>query len=235
MYGFDSRVRFSEIDHTETMTIPALVNYFQDCSTFQSKDLGLGIEALKERGKAWVLSAWQIVVERYPRMGELIRVQTWPTGFEGLYGLRNFRMQTEAGETLAYANSIWVYMDVKRGRPVRPDPEDIEAYKAEPQLEMDYAPRKIILPEELEEKEGFPVRRFQIDTNEHVNNCQYILMALEVLPECEHAGQIRVEYKKSAVLGDRIYPKTFVNEERKAVELCDASGKTFAIVEFKER
>ena len=55
MYRFESRVRFSEIDHTEMMTLPALVNYFQDCSTFHSESLGLGIEALKEKGKAWIL------------------------------------------------------------------------------------------------------------------------------------------------------------------------------------
>ena len=34
MYEFDSRVRYSEVDHHGTMTVPALINYFQDCSTF---------------------------------------------------------------------------------------------------------------------------------------------------------------------------------------------------------
>ena len=31
MYTFESRVRFSEADHTELLTLPGLVNYFQDC------------------------------------------------------------------------------------------------------------------------------------------------------------------------------------------------------------
>ena len=60
MYAFNSRVRYSEVDHTELMTLPALINYFQDCSTFQSEDIGLGIEVLKERGKVWVLLSWPI-------------------------------------------------------------------------------------------------------------------------------------------------------------------------------
>ena len=34
MYTFESRVRFSEADHTELLTLPGLANYFQDCSTF---------------------------------------------------------------------------------------------------------------------------------------------------------------------------------------------------------
>ena len=30
MYEFGGRVRYSEIDHTGKMTLPALINYFQD-------------------------------------------------------------------------------------------------------------------------------------------------------------------------------------------------------------
>ena len=77
--------------------------------------------------------------------------------------------------------------------------------------------------------------RCQIDTNEHVNNCQYIQMALEVMPECGHVKKIRVEYKKSAVLGDWIYPRVAIDEERKTVELCTADGAPYAVVEFKEK
>lgn len=52
MYEFDSRVRYSEVDHHGTMTVPALINYFQDCSTFQSEDLGIGTTVLKEGEKS---------------------------------------------------------------------------------------------------------------------------------------------------------------------------------------
>ena len=41
-YEFEGKVRYSEIDHRATMTLPALINYFQDCSTFQSEQLGYG-------------------------------------------------------------------------------------------------------------------------------------------------------------------------------------------------
>ena len=77
MYTFESRVRFSEADHTELLTLPGLVNYFQDCSTFQSEDIGYGVESLKKSGQAWILSAWQIVVNRYPKLGEHIRAVSY--------------------------------------------------------------------------------------------------------------------------------------------------------------
>ena len=46
-YTTEGRIRFSEVDHTRRITLPGIVNYFQDCSTFQSEDLGLGIDALQ--------------------------------------------------------------------------------------------------------------------------------------------------------------------------------------------
>lgn len=232
MYAFDSRVRFSEADHHETITLPGIINYFQDCSIFHSEDIGVGIDYLKEKKKAWVLSSWQIVAERYPRIGEKIRVGTWATEFNGLYGHRNFCMWDEAGRKAAYANSIWVFMDLERGRPVRPDPEDIEKYGTQEPLEMAYAPRKIALPAELAEAEPFPVRKYHIDTNEHVNNCQYVQMALESIGEEMLVHQVRVEYKKSAVLGDVICPRTAREEGRTVVELCDEGGRPYAVVEL---
>ena len=55
------------------------------------------------------------------------------------------------------------------------------------------------------------------------------------MPECGHVKKIRVEYKKSAVLGDWIYPRVAIDEERKTVELCTADGAPYAVVEFKEK
>ncbi|MCF2554300.1 acyl-[acyl-carrier-protein] thioesterase [Faecalicatena contorta] len=231
-YSFQSRVRFSEVDHTKRITLPAVINYFQDCSTFQSEDIGYGFDFLTAKKRAWILSSWQVVVERYPKIGEEITVSTWATGFKGMLGQRNFCMEDKEGRKVAYANSLWVYMDTEKGRPVRPDQEETDAYGIGEALSMDYASRKIALPENAEILAKFPVRKYHIDTNEHVNNCQYVQMAMEVLPDEADIRQVRVEYKKSAVYGDRIVPKIAVTDERTVVELCDEAGSPFAIAEF---
>ena len=104
-YTTEGRIRFSEVDHTRRITLPGIVNYFQDCSTFQSEDLGLGIVHCSERKRAWILSSWQVVVERYPEIGEKIQTSTWATDFKGLCGERNFCMTDENRNDVAYANS----------------------------------------------------------------------------------------------------------------------------------
>ena len=161
-----------------------------------------------------------------------MKISTWATKFDGLLGLRNFCMEDEGQKMAAWANSVWVYMDVEKGRPARPDRREIELYGTEEPLPMEYAPRKIELPGNLEDGEPFPVRKYHIDTNEHVNNCQYVQMAQEALKEPMDVRKLRVEYKKSAVYGDIIYPRTAYEEDRAVVELCDGAGKAYAVVEF---
>ena len=98
---------------------------------------------------------------------------------------------------------------------------------------MPYEGRKITVPEELEDGEPFPVRKYHIDTNEHVNNCQYVQMALEMLPADPDVGQMRVDYRKSAVLGDMIYPRTAKTQKGYIVELCDEKSAPYAVVELR--
>lgn len=233
MYTMDGRIRYSEIDHNGTITLPGIINYFQDCSNFQSEDIGLGMERLKEKKKAWILSYWQVIVKRYPKLGERITVSTFATGFKGAFGNRNFVLQDAEGRQVACANSLWVFMDVEKGRPVRPEKEDIEPYGQEEPLDMPYEGRKIALPEMMEDRPSFPVRKYHIDTNEHVNNCQYVQMAMEMIPKNRQVQQLRVDYKKSAVLGDMIYPKVVEEPERTVIELCDEDGGVYAVLELK--
>ena len=114
-----------------------------------------------------------------------------------------------------------------------PSEEEKELYGTEPPLEMEYASRKIKLLEEAKEVDTFFVRKYHIDTNSHMNNCHYVKMAVEVLPEEFVAKQIRVEYKKSAVYGEKIIIKTATEKERTVVELCDEYGEQYAVVEFR--
>lgn len=233
IYEFEGRVRYSEIDHRGTMTLPALINYFQDCSTFHSESVGLGMDRLKQEKKAWVLSYWQIIIDRYPKLYEKITTGTFATEFKGLFGDRNFYMKDEEGRQIACANSIWVFMDLEKGRPCRPAEEDIGPYGVSEPLDMPYEGRKISVPETFENREPFPVRKYHIDTNEHVNNCQYVQMALEMLPGDLCVRQVRVDYKKSAVLGDVIYPWVAKEEERIVTELCDEDKKPYAVIEMR--
>ncbi|MDE6320010.1 MAG: acyl-[acyl-carrier-protein] thioesterase, partial [Lachnospiraceae bacterium] len=128
MYTFDSRVRYSEVGEDGLLSLQSLLDYFQDCSTFHSEDIGLGVDYLKEKGQVWLLSAWQICIARYPSLSERIVIGTAPDEFKGFMGYRNFLMQTPGGEALAGANSIWTLLDVNTMRPAKPGKEMLAGY-----------------------------------------------------------------------------------------------------------
>lgn len=234
MYTFQSRIRYSEIGVDGKLTLESLLDYFQDSSIFQSEELGLGIGYLQEKHMAWVLSAWQIVVERYPRLCENVVVGTAPYDFRGFIGCRNFWMNTEAGEQLAYANSIWSLMDTEKMAPAKPPVEMVEGYALSDKLQMDYAPRKIAMPADGDRQEEIEVKPHHLDTNGHVNNGQYVRMAMEYVPEGFHIRQLRAEYKKQAVLNDVIIPEVAVNAEGTiyTAALNGGDGAPYSIIEL---
>ncbi len=235
MYSFDSRIRYSEVDSQGKITLTSILDYFQDCCTFHSEDLGMGILYLMEQQVAWILSSWQIEVKRYPSLGERIKVGTWPYGFKGFFGYRNFTLESERGELLAYANSVWVLLDLKKERPAKLLPEMIEKYQLSPQLPMELDSRKISLPGQMKGQDFFPVHKYHIDTNQHVNNGKYVSMAQEYLTQGFKISKMRAEYRKAAVYGDIIYPFTAWEDHRITVNLANKEGKPYAIVELEEK
>lgn len=233
-YEFDSRVRYSEVDSRGRLTWLALMDYFQDCSVFQSEMLHLGVDYLTEHHQAWVLTSWQICLNQMPKLADKVTIRTWAYALKGFYGYRNFTMNDEHGRMLAYANSIWALMDTQTGRPVKVPDEMIRLYGLEPQLPMECGGRKIALPKECEAKESFVVPAYFMDTNQHMNNSHYVEMALGYVPENFMIGQIRVEYRKSAMCGDTMIPKVAVDENKITIVLEDKEDKPYAIVEFTQ-
>lgn len=235
MYRMDARVRYSEVDEKRRIKLISILDYFQDCCTFQSEDVGGGIGFLQEMQRAWLLASWQIVIREYPKLGEKIQICTMPYDFKGLYGFRNMLLENEAGEVLAYANSNWIFVDTLTGKPARIPKEVAEAYELDEPYPMERAPRKIRVPEHLMEKREIPVHRFCIDTNHHVNNGKYVLIAEEFLPADFKVGELRVEYRKAAMLGDILYPLVEELEDKVTVVLADQEKNPYAIIEFFRR
>lgn len=235
MYTFDSRIRYSEIDHQGKLSMASLLNYFQDCSTFHSEDIGLGVEYLAELKLAWVMSAWQIVVERYPKLGERVTIGTFPYEFKRFLGMRNFILYGENGEVLARANSLWTLLNIETGVPSLPTEDMLRGYTLEEKLDMDYAPRKIAVPEGGEHKAPITVELQHLDTNHHVNNGQYVNMVLGFLPEGFEIGQLRAEYKKQAFLRDALHPYVVKADNKYIVALTDEEDNPYVIVELLQK
>ena len=243
MYTFKSTVRFSETGKDSKLTIPHLISYFQDCSTLHGNKAGLDRKKLIKMERAWFLSSWQIVINKRPGIDEKIEVETRAYEIRGFYGLRNFIMYNEAKEVCAYANSIWFDVDTKKGRPVKYEQKDGTGFEIDEEFPMEKADRKIIIPENADKTikgDRLKVRESHLDSNYHMNNREYVRIALDFMPDSfdiDDLRQIRVEYKKAAVLDEIMVPVYYFDVENKKifVSLENEAGENFAKVEFELR
>ena len=81
-------------------------------------------------------------------------------------------------------------------------------------------------------EESFTIQKHHLDTNHHVNNCQYIQMAMDYLPADFPLRQMRAEYKQQARLSDVICPEVSADADKVVVSLNDIHGEPYAVVEF---
>lgn len=225
-YEFESRVRYSEVDELGNIKYSAIINYLQDCTTFQSEDIGLGVSYLAKKNVAWVLNYWQIDIESLPKLADRIVVGTIPLDIKGFMGTRNFYIRDVAtGKDLIKAYSVWTLIDLENLRPTRVDEKMLEGYVLGEKLEMEYLGRKINLAGEAGECEPVKITEYMLDTNHHVNNERYISLALSLMPKDINVKRIRAEYKDSAFLGDVLVPFVYDLPETIGVEFYKEGKK----------
>lgn len=232
MYSYEINAGYSVMDEAFRMKVTSMLDCFQDAAIFEAENGGrINTQYLNKRGLVWLLSAWQIVIDRRPKLNERIKITTSPYDFKGFLGYRNFMITDAQGEMIVKAASIWTLIDTTKGMPAKPTQELLDGYDLAPKLAMEYAPRKIAVLGEGEKQAVFPVRKWQIDSNRHVNNVEYVRMALEFVETPENIKELRVEYKKAAHYGDLIVPVVYACANKTQVQLKDAQDGLFATVE----
>ena len=244
MYSFDSKVRYSECDEHGNLTLLAMINYLQDCTTFHSESIDRGVSYMTNRGIAWLIAAWQIEIRSLPRFCDDIRVSTWCHTMARTLASRNFVICDASGTQLVRADSLWFVYDFKAGRPIRIPDDQLVYLSHEDPLDMRPTKRRVPVEGPYEVAPSVTVGELHLDTNRHVNNAQYLGMATNALTALygpDKAGQttdierICIQYKQQARLGDIIVPRVHDNGLVRTVDLCDEAGESFAVVRIESR
>ena len=191
-----------------------------------------GKEYFARENMAQLLASRQVEIMRVPNFKEELTVTTSVYGMKPMFGFRNTFIYDAEGKPCYRTWSMGAFVDKANGKLKRVDDAVASSLLIEPQLEMNYKDRRIILP-----KEGgktfapIQVMRADIDYNRHVNNANYIRMAMELLPEDFVVKGLRVEYRVAAKLGDNLTPTLFEIENGFVISLA-ISNEASAIVEF---
>ena len=236
-YTFRSRVRYSECGEDGLQSLFSIMNYMQDCSTFQSEALGLGTKRMQELHRAWLLSAWHVAADRYPAFGEEIEVGTFACGFQSFYGFRRFFIRDAKGAFCVRADSIWFLYDTEHEMPVKSDEALMLPYLNAEQgtdfdmLHLGKMSRKLPAPRNGVPGEPFAVPRHFLDSNLHMNNARYLDLACEAA-EVFRPKEWRASYVHAAKLGDVLIPCVEKREHERIVGLNKEDGSLSAVVSF---
>lgn len=201
------RVACYESDYTGKILPTAVMNYFQELSTNQSDQLGVGTDFLSEEKIAWFLVKYHIRFKEYPCYKEMISVTTQATSMDKFCGNRRFTIENQKGEEVVVGDTQWLLINRETEKMERIEDHSefnvYECFEKEPPLFKKV--EKIGTPE-LEKH--FQVRYLDIDSNRHVNHVKYMAWAIEVLPieivKTMRIKEAKIIYKAQGFYGDRV-------------------------------
>lgn len=179
------RIRTYEINQQKIISIPAFVRLMQEAAMQHVIALQLSVWDLEPLHLAWVLIRKHIQIERYPVLGEQIRIQTHPSGFEKILTHRDYRIFDLNDQQIATASSSWLLMNTEERKMARIPTTFLQFNDLLPNLST-FLPRPVAkLPaiEKIDYTKSFSVQWHQLDFNLHLNNTFYLQWMLENLPQ----------------------------------------------------
>jgi acyl-ACP thioesterase len=187
-------VRFSAIDKSDTMTLDAALDFFQEAAISHAENLGVGRKAMAQTNQVWILSRMSLQIDRRPRYGEIVTVRTWPRGGEKLFARRDYDIRDAEDKPVIRARSCWLIIDIERRRPLRPQ----SIMDALPLNEgQDALSAAVNLQEHLNLCKAAERNALysEVDYNGHVNHVSYIRWIEDAIDPSllEQAKQMRLD------------------------------------------
>ncbi len=190
------------------LSLPSLCEALQEAAARHATALGVGGDALRAQGLAWVLLQWSVDAAAWPAAGEEFGVETWPSAFTDRIVKRDFFVRSGAGDLLSRATSHWAVIDLGRRRPVRM-PEAVRAIPTPHRPGALDAPLlKLPAPEPPLTVLTWRVGPEHLDANGHVNNVRYVEWIAASLPgggpPADEPVRLDVSFRAEARAGESV-------------------------------
>lgn len=196
-------------DATDHLNLWGLSRLFQEVAELHTFTTGIGYDSLIKQDKAWVLCRMLYDVKRMPKMWDRVVLTTWSRGTNGLFAVRDFKMElVDSGELLASATAYWAVIDFNTRHVTRlHDIMDHYEHHSDRATDVDEL-KKLRLPTEIQNP-NFNVQHFRslpsmIDHTHHVNNAEYLKW---ISNHCNVSGlpfRLQVDYVLETQLGEEV-------------------------------
>jgi acyl-CoA thioester hydrolase len=118
------------IDDNGHVNNVSYVQWMQDVAIMHSTHQGGTAQKFQQLGSSWVVRTHQIEYLSPAYLGEEIEALTWVSDMSRVSSLRKYQFRRASDQSLlAKAETRWVYVEIKTGRPVQIHPEIAAAFE----------------------------------------------------------------------------------------------------------
>lgn len=210
------QIRSYECGADGMATLPTICNLLQESASLHAESLDFSKSNFDAQNLniTWVLTRMRVVMDRYPRWEERVKVVTFPRQVRKIVAYRDFEVHGEDGAIIGRATSEWMTIDLTRRRAVAIPPvvtDNINTTRVPVLGETPFIP-KLKYPEaaEGETSSSYRAMKAHIDMNGHVNNVHYITWMLEDSGLCPKEAEIA--FRGETMAGDEVVAKSVAAE-----------------------
>ena len=228
-------VKYYEQNLKNELKESSLLNFLQDAATVSAENLGFGPTFVFSNNFAWFVLKYHIELSEPVKNTEKILIKTEPRGAHRLYAYRDFGIYLPGGKKIGSASSLWTLIDTtaKKMLPMEKALPDMFKYEKR-DSDLDFS--KIPPVENVQFEKEFEVRFDDVDVNRHANNANYIVWALESLPndfrKQNFASSIEIKYRKEVTMGKKILSQSEITPENESIHVIKETGEELCTVKF---
>ncbi len=196
----------AEVNSQCEMPLSRLVTLIIDTATAHANSIGVGYARMMEDNTSWVLSRLSIDIMAMPGVNRAYRLLTWVDSLNRLYYDRLFELQdAETGETLAWAFTTWMAIDMETRRASDLTRLTTLSDVINPRDFKGCRSGKLIPLKECGGEYAYTFKVSDIDVNHHVTTRRYIDLITDVFPlgfyESNSISRFEIAFKHEARYG----------------------------------
>lgn len=172
------------VDCFGRMTPESILLMIQEVAGKHCTALSVDYDTLAKRRMFWAVTRHRVQVSRMPRLGETIRVETWPMPTTRVAYPRSVVAYDAAGNECFRAISLWVLMNLDTRSMILPGKSGISVVGSLRGLELP-SPGSLALMDHTHTRQR-QVCFTDLDRNGHMNNTRYLNWVSDLLPSAFH-------------------------------------------------
>jgi acyl-ACP thioesterase len=177
------RVRSYEAGQDGRTSPSTILRYLEQLATNASAAAGFDHRWYEDHGSAWVVREMTILLGTLPGIDEELELATWLSDFRRVQAYREYAVwYRRTGKRVARASGRWAYIDRLTGQLARVPNELVDAFPTSlvslpPQRQRTLDATHVLARSEY----AVTARRYEADSNQHINNCVYADWLAEAL------------------------------------------------------